>query len=60
MLIAGGFARGTVCALTPDRLLPILMRLQFLAEVVEWQTRRSQTPLSESSWGFDSPLRHHG
>ncbi len=29
------------------------------AEVAEWQTRRSQKPLGATSWGFESPLRHH-
>src|ERR1043165_2510741 len=29
------------------------------AEVAEWQTRRSQKPLRATSWGFESPLRHH-
>lgn len=28
------------------------------AEVVEWQTRRTQNPLRATAWGFDSPLRH--
>ena len=29
------------------------------AEVAEWQTRRSQTPLRATSSGFESRLRHH-
>src|SRR5439155_2133578 len=29
------------------------------AEVAEWQTRRSQTPLRATSSGFKSRLRHH-
>src|SRR6185369_1736764 len=29
------------------------------AEVAEWQTRRSQTPLRATSCGFESHLRHH-
>ena len=29
------------------------------AEVVEWQTRRTQNPLRATAWGFNSPLRHH-
>ena len=29
-----------------------------LAEVAEWQTRRSQTPLIARSCGFESHLRH--
>lgn len=29
-----------------------------LAEVAEWQTRRSQKPLPARAWGFDSPSRH--
>ena len=29
-----------------------------LAGVAEWQTRRTQNPLSASSWGFESPSRH--
>ena len=30
-----------------------------LARVVEWQTRRSQKPLRETSCGFDSHPGHH-
>src|SRR4051794_7161044 len=30
------------------------------AEVAEWQTRRSQTPLRATSCGFESHLRYHG
>lgn len=29
-----------------------------LAEVAEWHTRWSQKPLGETSYGFDSHLRH--
>ncbi len=29
-----------------------------LAEVVEWQTRRTQNPLMATSCGFKSRLRH--
>ena len=32
---------------------------ELLAEVAEWQTRRSQKPLRATSCGFDSHLRHH-
>ena len=24
-----------------------------------WQTRRIQVPVSERTWGFNSPLAHH-
>jgi hypothetical protein len=29
-----------------------------VAEVAEWQTRRSQTPLGATPSGFESRLRH--
>src|SRR5882762_1783762 len=32
--------------------------MTFRAEVAEWQTRRSQTPLRATSSGFESRLRH--
>jgi hypothetical protein len=32
----------------------------WLAEVAEWQTRRSQKPLGKHPCGFESHLRHQG
>ena len=31
-----------------------------LGRVAEWQTRWLQVPVRETSWGFKSPLAHHG
>src|SRR3954452_4477285 len=39
---------------------PLAVRSGLRAEVAEWQTRRSQTPLRATSCGFESHLRYQG
>ncbi len=39
-------------------LIIIIRLLKIEAEVVEWQTRRTQNPLMVTSCGFKSHLRH--
>ena len=44
--------------LTPLTTPPRILFRPRRAGVAEWQTRRTQNPLSARTWGFDSPLRH--
>jgi hypothetical protein len=46
-----------VTRIPPSR-FPLAVRSGLRAEVAEWQTRRSQTPLRATSCGFESHLRY--
>ena len=56
--VSGSALQPTALSIRPKRANYRIISVPTQAEVAEWQTRRSQTPLGETPCRFDSDLRH--